>query len=92
LELSCRFALGDGPGALRLIRHVEKDHIQEPGVAEALTRALIEVGVLRPDGTPAMPPAAAQAPAAPAAASPAPGEIWTPESQTPSGGKLWVPE
>ena len=38
---------------MRLIEHIQKQHIEEPGVGETLTQMLIDVGLLRPDGTPA---------------------------------------
>ena len=56
MELSLRFASRDGSEAMRLIEHLQKQHIEEPGVGEALTRMLIDVGLLRPDGTPAFGP------------------------------------
>jgi hypothetical protein len=96
MELSLRFAGRDGRQAMRLIEHLQNHHIEEPGVGEALTRMLIDVGLLRPDGTPAFGPEAA-GPAMAEAEAPAaePGGLWTPDSAQPSGGaggKLWTPE
>ncbi len=95
MELSLRFAVRDGQQAMRLIQHVQQQHLEEPGVGEALTRMLIDVGLLRPDGTPAFGPGAPQAEMA-AAEPPAaePGKLWTPDSAEPGsgGGKLWTPE
>ena len=54
---------------------------------------LVEVGLLRPDGTPAFGPGTPQ-PEMAAAEQPAaePGKLWTPDSAEPgSGGKLWTP-
>ncbi|MCE5303951.1 MAG: hypothetical protein LLF97_12710 [Planctomycetaceae bacterium] len=99
MELSLRFAAHDGQAAMRLIEHLQSQHLEEPGVAEALTHMLIDVGLLRPDGTPAIPPEAMQAGgsagpmAAPAAAEP--GKLWTPDGDQPAGGgsgKLWTPD
>ncbi|MEN6405033.1 MAG: hypothetical protein ABFC77_01035 [Thermoguttaceae bacterium] len=99
MELSLRFATRDGQAAMRLIEHLQSQHLEEPGVAEALTHMLIDVGLLRPDGTPAIHPDAMQAGAA--AASPAaeaaaePGKLWTPDGDQPAaggGGKLWTPD
>jgi hypothetical protein len=95
LELSFRFGHGDGTGAVRLVEHIQGRHLREQGVAETLTHMLIEVGILRPDGTPAQLPAAAEealaAAAGPAAAEP--GKLWTPDSgQTGGGGKIWTPD
>jgi hypothetical protein len=94
MELSLRFAAHDGPRSMQLIQHLHDRHMEEPGVGEALTRMLVEVGLLRPDGTPAFGPeaSAAMAPEAPAAE---PGGIWTPDAGQPSsggGGKLWTPD
>ena len=56
---------------------------------------LIDVGLLRPDGTPAVCPGGPE-PAMAAAEDPAaePGGLWTPDSAQPGsgGGKLWTPE
>lgn len=85
MELSLRFTLRQGPEVSRLMNHVQQRHLNEPGVADALTRMLMEVGLLRPDGS-----VAAGAGAAPAEE---PGKLWTPDSQTPPDekGKLWTP-
>jgi hypothetical protein len=97
-ELPIRLARGDGEGASQLLNHVQTQHINEPGVARALTDLLIQLGILRPDGTPAGPP-----PGAPTADDPSlvtPGEsdaeqkkLWTPDSQKPAGDKpgIWTP-
>jgi hypothetical protein len=92
-ELSLRFGLGDVSGAVRLVEHVQGQHVREPGVAEALTRILVQVGLLHPDGTPAVPHRPPQA-LHPADELPTePGKLWTPDSQQPGGkGKIWVPE
>ena len=95
LELSFRFAARDGQQAMRLIEHLQNHHLNEPGVGEALTRMLMDVGLLRPDGTPAFAPGGPE-PAMAAAEEPAaePGGLWTPDSAQPGGGggKLWTPE
>ena len=81
LELSFRFAARDGQQAMRLIEHLQNHHLNEPGVGEALTRLLMDVGLLRPDGTPAYAPGESE-PAMAAAEEPAvePGGLWTPDS------------
>ena len=95
MELSLRFAERNGQEAMRLIEHIQERHIEEPGVGETLTRMLIDVGLLRPDGTPAFGPDGGRAGdgrgRAPAAE---PGGLWTPDSAQPGGGggKLWTPE
>jgi hypothetical protein len=90
IELAIHFARRNSREVSRVIEHIEKHHINEPGVAQALTQLLISVGILRPDGTPAFAP-----PPAMAAAEEAPEEqskLWTPESAQSGGGKLWTPE
>jgi hypothetical protein len=94
MELSLRFSQRNGQEAMRLIDHLQRQHLEEPGVAEALTRMLIDVGLLNPDGTPAIEPEMAEAAAAQEEASAGePGKLWTPDSAEPSGGggKLWTP-
>ena len=92
-ELSLRFARQDIPEALQLIRHIESTHINEPNVSMVLTQILVDAGLLRPDGTPAI-PTASQKPKWPRGAAEAePGKLWTPDSESGGGGgKLWVPE
>ncbi len=95
MELSFRFAGRDGQQAMRLIEHIQKHHLEEAGVGEALTQMLIDVGLLRPDGTPVELPEGPE-PAMAEAEAPAaePGGLWTPDSAQPGGGggKLWTPE
>ena len=92
-ELSIRFGRGEAAEAMRLVNHLQRQHIEEPGVAEGLTRLLVQVGLLRPDGTPNVPRAPQESPLAEELPDAEPGKLWTPESQQPAGkGKLWVPE
>ena len=92
LELSYRFRNGgDLEPAMQLIEHIETRHFNEQGVAQTLTQILIQVGLLNPDGTPAVPPDRhAPAKAAPPAAEAQ--KLWTPGGESSgSGGKLWTP-
>jgi hypothetical protein len=93
-ELSLRLARQEIPEAFQLIRHIESTHMNEPNVSTVITQILIEAGLLRPDGTPTIPPGSQQAAMAAAGAAEAePGKLWTPDSESASGGgKLWVPE
>jgi hypothetical protein len=95
MELSLRFAQHNGAEAMRLIEHLQRHHLEEPGVGEALTRMLMDVGLLRPDGTPAIGPGSGEpAMAAAEEAAAEPGRLWTPDSAEPGrggGGKLWTP-
>ncbi len=97
LELPLRLRRGESDEASRLFEHVENRHINEPGVARALTELLISLGFLHPDGTPAVPEeeAAAGEPSLvlPGQEGAKPGELWTPDSQKPAGDKprIWTP-
>lgn len=97
LELSLRFQYAEGPEVVRLMEHLQREHLREPGVAEALADLLMQMGLLRPDGSLAMPtgPAAEEASGllVPGQETAEPGKIWTPEGQAPQGEKpkIWVP-
>ena len=95
--LPLQLTSGDSPAATETINRIQRDHINEPGVADQFYGLLMQLGILRPDGTPAAPAAAAQ----PSADS-AGGGIWTPDNPNPpSAGEtdqqdpdkpgLWVP-
>jgi hypothetical protein len=92
MELSFQCLQRNGPEAMRLIEHIQKRHVQEPGVADSLMNLLVQMGVLHPDGTPAV--GLEEEPALAAAEAPAaePAKLWTPDSAQPGGGKLWTPE
>ncbi len=94
MELTFRFARGEAGHLQRLVAHLQDSHIEEPGVAEALTRFLVSVGVIRPDGTPIPPPPRAEPPmAAEGETGTEPRRLWTPDSQQPGDEKkIWTPE
>ena len=89
MEINLRLMRGDGEEVERLLRHVEREHLREPGVAEAFADILVRLGILRPDGTLAQPSPEEEPPAA----SAEPGGLWTPDSVAPGGekSKLWTP-
>lgn len=96
-ELVLRFQRREGREAMRLIQHLQQQHAREPGVTEALTELLVEVGLLHPEGA-MRAPGAAQAEAAPEIVVPGapgaePGKLWTPHGQEAQREKpkLWVP-
>jgi hypothetical protein len=92
-ELSLRFARQEVNEALHLIRHIETTHINEPNVSLILTQILVEAGLIRPDGSPAVPTRRGQAEMAEAEATADPGKLWTPGGESAgAGGKLWVPD
>jgi hypothetical protein len=91
MELSLHFGHGDVDQAMTLMQHIESRHIQEQGVAQALTQMLINVGLLNPDGSPVAAPGR-QVPSAAGSQAPEPSKLWTPDSESSgSGGKLWTP-
>ncbi|MBN2296734.1 MAG: hypothetical protein JXM70_30190, partial [Pirellulales bacterium] len=101
LELPIRLERNETEEMGRLVQHLQAKHVNEPGVADALVEFLVQIGVLRPDGTPAgMPPGMAPAaggPQEPPMAAPETdsGKLWTPDGDAGGGGgeksKLWVP-
>lgn len=94
MELSFNFALRNGNEAQRLMQHISSKHGNEPGISEALMQLMVEVGILRPNGTPAFDPNAMDpsAVAQEASAEPEPDGLWTPDAeQSGGGGKLWTP-
>jgi len=93
MELSLRFARQEADHVNRLIGQIQTRHLEEPGVAEALTQFLVGGGALHPDGTPAAPPQAGPAPPATAEEPAAEADkLWTPGSEQSGGGKLWTPD
>jgi hypothetical protein len=94
LELSLRFGRREGHEAVRLVEHIQAHHMEEPGVGESLQRMLMEIGLLRPDGTPTFGPHAQPPSYADDDAAAEPSKLWTPDAaESSSGGsKLWTPE
>lgn len=96
LELPARLQRGEGQLAVQLIQHVQRDHGKEPGVGNALVDLLMRFGVLRPDGSAALPMAREAEPSivVPGQEDAQPGKLWTPDSQSPTGQKsgLWTPD
>lgn len=92
-ELSVRAARGEANEFTRLMNHLTTEHINEPGVREALIQLLSSMGLIGPDGRPVVPTAPGGAPGpSEAAAAENPG-IWTPSGEAEAGGKsgLWLP-
>jgi cell division septation protein DedD len=97
MELSIRYARHEPAEIERLLRHLNTQHIREPGVAAALHDWLVQIGAIPPEGVPAAAGRPPQAPdvgaAAPAQPAAEPGKLWTPGGQQPAGEKpkLWMP-
>jgi tetratricopeptide (TPR) repeat protein len=96
MELGLRARREDSARFLQVLQHIQTAHGREPGVAQQLGRLLMQLGILRPDGTAALPMAAEPEPAGlivPGGASEAGGKLWTPGGDEPRREKssLWVP-
>lgn len=89
-EIPLRLINQEAQIASDLIRKLETDHINEPGIAEQLYGLLVQMGVMNPDGSQAVP-------GAPSATAGDSGGIWTPGSdagpgKSSEGSGLWVPD
>ena len=97
MELTYRVDRADSEAVSRLLGHIQKEHMQEPGVAETLTRFLMAIGAINPDGSPNFPQGAAgpgDMGVMPGEAAPEPDKLWTPDSQKPADEKpgIWTPD
>ena len=95
MELTYRVDRADSEAVSRLLGHIQSQHMQEPGVADTLTRFLMAIGAINPDGSPNFP----QGAAGPGDMGDMPGEaapegLWTPDSQKPADEKpgIWTPD
>ena len=93
IELNIRMQRGEVDRAQRLLQHLQAEHLNEPGVAQALMQFFVQIGMIHPDGTPAGPmPEEEVGAVATGQTSDAPGKLWTPESQQPGQKKtIWTP-
>ena len=82
---------GNAEEAQRLLRHLQEEHMDEPGVAQKLMEMLVAAGVVGPDGSPAGPPPAGGPGLAVQPNQPS--KLWTPDDAAPSEakGKIWTP-
>jgi tetratricopeptide (TPR) repeat protein len=96
-ELDLRLTLGEGEECSRLIYTLQTNHVNEPGVAQALHSLFVQMGMITPDGK--LTEAAMQHQRAQQAAvsgDQGTGELWTPDGATaPTEDKekpsIWVP-
>ncbi len=96
LEIPVRVDRREPREITRLLEHVQRVHRREQGAMEAMLNVLARLGMLRPNGTIALPmPAADQAApiVVPGGDMARPGELWVPDSQKPAEEKpgIWVP-
>ncbi len=92
-ELELRMARGEAEEGSRLFEHLRREHLREPGVAEALRDFLIRAGVVDAQGRPVEPELPPDAVPEPPQDEPAAG-LWTPDSEqsTKEKPKLWTPD
>jgi len=93
IELDLRAAQQDTEGVRRLFDHLQRDHLREPGVADAIGQFLYRAGVIDAQGRPIQHGPAPEDLPEPAEEQPA-SQLWTPDSEKPSGekSKLWTPD
>ena len=100
-ELALRIRRREIPEIERLVQQIQQQHVNEPGVAQALYEMLVRSGPINPQSVAGqgMPRGAAPAGTPTAPAAPDPGGVWTPGGQAPAApaageegkSKLWVP-
>ena len=92
-ELNLRAALGEAPEVERLIDHLANVHIREPGVRQALTQFLAQVGAIDAQGRPTQPQAEPESNLVLPEDATKEERIWTPGADEPSGERpaLWTP-
>jgi len=96
LHLALKFR--DAGEVLRLIDYIRREHGDDPETMQELFRTLVQLGLIRPDGS--MPPPPAESPDASPEQAHAAGaaKIWTPDGDeggpAPGGasGGIWTPE
>lgn len=94
-ELRLRIERGEQQEASRVLRHLEREHGREPGVAEALFRVLYEYGMIDEHGRPVARSAPQSSPlVVPGAA--APGKILVPGGEAAAASEsakpvIWTP-
>ncbi len=54
-ELDLRLMRGEEEEFIRLMNTLQRDHINEPGVEEAMRKVLVRIGAMTPDGQPTQP-------------------------------------
>jgi hypothetical protein len=84
-EVTLRLRRGEADEAANMINHLLQEHIEEPGVAQAVRELFVRMGLVGPDGRPRMQPAdlaeAAETEVEPAAPA---SKLWTPGSDQPA--------
>ncbi len=96
LRLALRF--GESEEAIRLIEYVRREHRDDQVVMQELFRTLVQLGLIRPDGSAPEPAAAPPDSASQQAQAAGPAKLWTPGSDQggaqPGGssGGIWTPD
>jgi hypothetical protein len=92
-ELRLHLEQHNGAEAARLFDHLQRSHLREPGVAEALAGLLMSMGIMRPDGSFVEAEEEEKSPILVPGGAGAPGKLWTPGGDQPAGEKraIWTP-
>jgi tetratricopeptide (TPR) repeat protein len=102
-RLELCLSMSDQEGFRETIMEIEQNYGSDPAVMARVQQLLVQLGIIRPDGSLRQGPVGAAAPAQPGEFTPAAppeqrsGGVWTPDSPGDSetsgggGGKLWVP-
>lgn len=84
-EVSLRLRRGEPEEATRLINHLLQEHIDEPGVAQALRNLFLRMGIVGPDGRARVQPGDLAEAGEPEGEAPASAtKLWTPGSDQPA--------
>lgn len=92
-ELELRVAMRDMEGIQRLFEHLQRDHLREPGVADAVRSFLYRLGVIDAEGRPIAHEPVGEVLPEEVESQPT-SQLWTPDSEKPAGekSKLWIPD
>lgn len=93
-EMDLHLMRGEMDAATKIFEHLQKRHLNEPGVRERLYEILVALGAIGPDGQPTARAAEADSNLVLPSGEAPPGEIWTPGGEQGSQekqGKLWTP-
>jgi hypothetical protein len=95
LQLEVQIERGDPLGVQSALDEIRKNHLNEPGVADATYQLLYTAGLLVPRSPAGAGPAVGRSPLETPAAAADPGRIWTPgqSAPQPAGAKpaIWTP-
>jgi hypothetical protein len=96
LRLEVQIERGDPMGVQAALDEIRRNHLNEPGVADATYQLLYTAGLIVPRSAGGMPAATGRSPLEASTSASEPGRIWTPgqdAAQPTGGGKsaIWTP-